>query len=136
MIVRPGLRDHDHHCQRQRHPVHNQKLQRIVCHRGVRAFRINDRQHLCELVVQFSGGHRLLAGKHLIRITTNRIDLTVMNDKTVRMRALPTRICVRTETGMYHRDRRLVIRILQIIEEQPQLIHQKHSFIYDRTAGK
>ena len=83
-----------------------------------------------------AGIHGLLTCQHLICITPDRVDLTVMNDKTVRMRALPTRICVRTETGMYHRDRRLVIRILQIIEEQPQLIYEKHSFIYDRTAGE
>ena len=49
-VVRPGLGNRDHHRQRQIHPAHHQKFQRIVQHRGIRTGSIDDRQHLPELV--------------------------------------------------------------------------------------
>ena len=59
-----------------------------------------------------------------------------MNYKSVRMRPSPAWIRVRTESGMNQCDRRVIIRILQIREEQTKLIYQEHSFISDSTAGK
>ena len=51
-------------------------------------------------------------GEHLIGVALDRIDLTVMYDKTVRVRSLPARVRVRGETGMHGCNRRLVILIL------------------------
>ena len=66
----------------------------------------------CSSPFKMLGLHRLLAGEHLIGVALNRVDLTVMYDKTVRMRSLPARIRVRGETGMHGCNRRLVILIL------------------------
>ena len=80
--------------------------------------------------------HRLLAGTHLVRITADRINLTVVHDKTVRMSSLPARCCIRTETGMYHSNSRLIILVLKISEKLTELTYKEHSLVYDRTAGK
>ena len=80
--------------------------------------------------------HGLLAGQHLIGVTLDRIDLTIMYHKTVRMCTLPARICVCGESGMNHCDGRFIIRILQILEKQAQLVYKKHTFINDGSAGQ
>ena len=80
--------------------------------------------------------HRLLTCTHFVCITSDRIDFSIVHDKAVRMRSLPARSCVRTETGMYHCDSGLIILILQIPEELAELSYKEHSFVNDRTAGK
>ena len=80
--------------------------------------------------------HGLLTGQHLIGITFDCVDLTVMYHKAVRMCSLPTRICVCGESGMNHCDGRFIIRILQVFEKQAQLVYQEHSFVYDGSAGQ
>ena len=135
-IVCPWLRNHDHDCQWQIHATHHQKLQRIVQHCGVRSFGVDDRKYLLEFPAQLAGCHRLFPGKHLVCITTDGVDLTVMYNKTVWMSSLPAWICVGRETGMYGCNCRLIILILQIGEELTQLLYKEHSFIYDRSARK
>jgi len=51
------------------------------------------------------------------------------------MSSHPAWICVGTESGMYDRDRRYIILVLQIHKEGTKLAYQKHSFINDSTAG-
>ena len=79
--------------------------------------------------------HRLLAGKHLICITYDRIDLTIVYDEAVWMSTHPAWICVSTESGMHNCNCRNIILILQIHKEGTKLSNQEHSFINDRTAG-
>ena len=86
-------------------------------------------------IFQFAGLHRLFTCKHLISISTNCIDFTVMYDETVRMCTFPAWIGVSTETGVNHSNSGFIIRILQITKEGSQLSHQEHTFIDDGTAG-
>ena len=88
--------------------------------------------------------HGLLAGQHpgevasdrvdLIGVTLDRIDLTIMYHKAVRMCSLPARIGICGESGMNHCNGRFIIRILQIFEKQTQLVYEEHSFVNDRSA--
>ncbi len=80
--------------------------------------------------------HILFPGAHLVRISTNSINLAVMYDKPIRMRPFPTRIRIRAESGVYQRNCRLIVSILKICKERPKLPHQKHSLISNRPAGK
>ena len=88
-----------------------------------------------ELAFQVSGRHILLPGAHLIRIAPDRVDLTVVDDETVRMRPLPAWIRIGAEPGVDRRHGRLIVRILEIREEGPELSHQEHPFVYDGPAG-
>ena len=78
--------------------------------------------------------HGLLAGQHLIGVTLDRIDLTIMYHKAVRMCSLPARIGICGESGMNHCNGRFIIRILQIFEKQTQLVYEEHSFVNNRSA--
>src|SRR5699024_5774919 len=98
--------------------------------------RIDRRKNFVQFSLQSSGLHRLFTGAHLIHISPDRIDLSVVYDKTVRMCPLPARRGIGTESGMHHGDRRLKILILQILKEPSQLTHKEHSFVNDRPAGK
>ena len=84
---------------------------------------------------QICGRHSLLTGQHFVRISADGIDLAIVDDKTIGVGALPAGIRIRTESGMNDGNRRLIIRILQILKEGAQLPYQKHSFVDDGTAG-
>ena len=51
------------------------------------------------------------------------------------MCSFPAWICIRTESGMNHRNGRFIIRALQICKKCSQLTYQEHTFIYNRTAA-
>ena len=87
-----------------------------------------------KLILQIRRLHVFLTCKHLIGVSADRVDLTVMYDETVRMCSLPAWIRVRTETGMYHCNGRLVILALKIAKEGTELSYQEHTFVYDGTA--
>ena len=105
LIVCPRLRNRDHDCQWQIHTTHDKEFQCIVKHCGIGTGCIDHRQDLVQLSVQMLGFHILFTGKHLICITADRIDLTVVHDKPVWMCSFPARICIRGETGVYDCDR-------------------------------
>ena len=88
-----------------------------------------------QLIFQMGGFHGFLTRQHLIGITADGVDLTVVYDKAVRMCSLPARVRVGTETGVYHGDGRFIVFVLQIAKEGTQLSYQEHTFVYDGTAG-
>ena len=104
-VVHPRLRDRDHDGKRKLHAAHHHKFQRVVQHRRVRSRRVDRREHLVQLSLEAARLHGLLTGAHLVRISTDRIDLAVVHDKTVRMGSLPARGSVGAEPGMHHGDR-------------------------------
>ena len=137
LIVRPRLRNADHNCHRKLHAVHDEELQRVVQTGGVGACRIDNRIDLVEILLAHDiGFHRLLAGEHAVRVAANRVDFAVVQDEAVRMCALPGRVGVGGETGMYHRNGGLVILIQQVAVEVAQLADQKHALIYNGAAGE
>ena len=134
MVVCPRLRNSDHNRQWKFHTTHYQELQCIIKHCGIGTRCIDYRKHLGQLTFQVFRLHGLLAGQHLIGVTLDCIDLTIMYHKAVRMCTLPARICVCGESGMNHCNGRFIIRILQIFEKQTQLVYEEHSFVNNRSA--
>ena len=87
------------------------------------------------IVLEILWFHVLFTGYHFIYIAADRIDLSVVNDKAVRMSSHPTWIGIGTETGMYNGDRWFIILVLKVCKEQTQLTYKEHSFIYDSSAA-
>ncbi len=112
LVIGPGLRDGDHHRQRQIHAGHDKEFQRIVQLGGIRAGGLNAGQHLIEGILQIHTVHGLLPGEHLVCVAPDGIDLTVMYDITVGVGALPAGSGVGGETGVDHGDGRHILRIL------------------------
>ena len=90
-IVLPRLRNRDHHRQRQFHSIHVQKLQRVVQHGGVRTGGCDHRIDLVQILLQHAGGHGLLPRAHAVHVAADGIDLPVVRDHPVGMRAVPGR---------------------------------------------
>ena len=135
-VVVPGLRDRDHDSQRKRHSAHDQEFQRVVQHCGVRTALLDHRQDLRHLVFEVWRRHILLARLHLVRISLDGVDLSVVDYEAVRMRPLPGRVGVRRESGVHDRDRGLKILILQILEERAQLSDQEHTLVDNGSGGQ
>ena len=93
------------------------------------------RKHFMKLAVQMLGLHIFFPRQHLIRIATNSINFTIMDNKSIWMRSFPAWIGIGRKTGMYDCNCRVVFRTLQILKEGTQLSYQKHSFIYNRPTG-
>ena len=51
------------------------------------------------------------------------------------MRPLPAGVGIGAESGMHHGNRRFIIRASQVVKKGTELSHQKHSFVYDGSAG-
>ena len=135
IIVRPWLRNSDHHRQRQVHAAHGKKFQSIIQHGRVGTFRIDHRKDLMQFPFKIVGSHGLFPGQHLIRISTDGIDLAVMYHKAVGMRPLPAGIGVGAKSGVHQGNGGIIVRVLQIHKEGTELSHQEHSFINNGTAG-
>ena len=133
----PGFRDHDTHGKGEVQTAHHEELQHIIQHRGIRSALRNDRKNLCHVLFgEEIRMHGLFTGEHLVRISFDRIDLTVVYDETVRVRPVPAGHGIRGKPGMDHGNGRFIILIFQIREEGAELPHQKHSLVDDGPAGK
>ena len=102
IVVGPGLRNGDHHRQRQIHAAHHKKFQSIVKHRGVGTAPVDYGKDFMKLPLQIRRFHIFFPCQHFVRVSPDRIDLAVVNDKTVRMRSLPAWIGIGAEPGVYH----------------------------------
>ena len=134
-VVSPWFRNQDHHSQCHIHTAHDQEFQCIIQHGRVRTGCIDHRKDLVEVFFQIWGSHGLFSGQHLICISTDSVDLTIVHNKAVWMCTFPAWIRIGTESGMYRCNGRFIVRALQIFEKGAQLPYQKHTFVYNGTAG-
>ena len=135
-VVLPRLRDRDHHRQRKVHPVHVQEFQRIVQHGRIRAGFGDDRIDLVHLLLQHRGVHGLLSGEHPVHVSPDRVDLPVVGNHPVGVRAHPRRRRIRGKARVDDSDRGPKTLILQIREEPSQLAHQKHALVDNGSRGQ
>ena len=94
IIVCPRLRNADHGSQRQFHATHYKEFQSIIQHGRIGSVTVYDRQYLMQVIPQMLACHVFLTRQHLIGITADRIDLTVVYNETVRVCTLPARVRV------------------------------------------
>jgi hypothetical protein len=136
LVVRPGLRNHHHHRVRERAACEDEQLERVVEHRRVGAVRVDDRQDLLHVLAKRFGLEQRLAGVHPVGIAANGVDLAVMRDVAVRMRAVPARERVRAEARMDQRERGLHQRIGQVGKVGRELLRQQHALVHERLVRK
>ncbi len=135
-VILPRLRHNHHHGERKGHSVHVEELQRVVQHSGIRSFFRDHRENLVDVLLHDRRGHRLLTGQHTVDVAADGVDLAVVRDHAVRMRAVPGRRRVRGETGMHDGNGRLKIMILQIVIEFAQLHDQEHALVNNGSRGE
>ena len=134
LVVRPGLRDHHHHRVRQRAAREHQQLERVVEHPRVAAVRIDDRPDVGDIRAEGLALEARLAGVHPVGVAAHRVDLAVVRDVTIRVRAVPARKGVGAEPRMHQRERGLDRRIPEVEEVLVELTGEQHSLEDDGAA--
>ncbi len=135
-VVLPGLGHDHHHGKGQRHSVHVKEFQRIVQHGGIGARLGDDREDLVDVLLHDRRGHGFLTGQHTVNVASNGIDLSVVRDHAIGMRAVPGGSGIGGEAGVHDGNGRLVIPILQIVIEFAQLHNKEHALVYNGAGGK
>ncbi len=131
----PRCRNGHHNRKWKIHSAHHHKFQRIIKHGRIGTFLVYDWKDLMHVIPEILGLHILFPGHHLIHISANGIDLTIMNNKAVGMGSHPAGVCIGTEPGMNHCNGRFIILILEVRKKFPKFLHQKHTLIYNGSAA-
>ena len=106
LVVRPRLGDHHHHRVRQRPPREHQQLEHVVELARVAAVGVDDRDQLLDVVAEQLRREHALARVHPVDVAAQRVDLAVVRDQPVGMRARPVGEGVGREARVHHRQRR------------------------------
>ena len=100
----------------------DEKLEDAVGGSGIAEVGLDDRvQFGQDAFTEAARAHDALAGLHQVHVATQRIDLAVVGQHPQRMRSLPARERVGTETSVHQRQIRLVFRSLQNIKIKTKL---------------
>ncbi len=108
-----------------------QEVQGIVEIARVRAFGLDDRKELFQVVSEQLAAHHALAGEHPVLVAAERVDFPVVGHVAVRMGAVPTRKRVRREPRVDHRQVAAILGILQVGIKRHQLRGREHALVDD-----
>ena len=136
LVARPRLGDHHHDRVRERPAGKDEELERVVEHRRVAAVRVHDREQLLDVVAEEFRLKQRLAGVHPVDVAAERVDLAVVRDVAVRVRAVPAGEGVGREARVDKADRGFHRGVLQVGEIFRELVGQQHALVDDRLAGE
>jgi len=131
LVVGPRLGDHHHHRVRQAPPGEHEQLEHVVEHAGVAAVGVDDRDALLQVVAELLRLEHALARVHPVDVAAQGVDLAVVRDHPVGVRARPAREGVGREPRVHHRQRRLDPVVLEVRVERRQLIGVEHPLVDD-----
>ena len=89
VVVVPRLRQQHGRGPRERATVHDQELEHVVQNRGVGTLAVDDGHHTLKIVLQHGTVQVGLAGANPVDVALEGVDLAVVDDKAVGVRALP-----------------------------------------------
>ena len=134
-VLVPGLRHHERDRAVERPSVHDEKLEHVVQDRGVRALAVDDRQHARQVRAQRRRVEARLACANPAHVAAQGIDLAVVDDVAVGMRALPGGRRVGGVARVHEGERRLHGSVVQIQVEATHLGGDEHALVDDRATG-
>ena len=137
VVVVPRL-GQQHGCgTRERATVHDQKLKHVVQNRGIGALAVDDGHHALKIMLQHGAVQVGFAGANPVDVALEGVDLAVMDDKTVGVRALPTGRGVGGVARVDERHGRFDGGVVEIGEEAAHLRGDQHALVHDgaRTHG-
>ena len=134
-VVVPGLGHHEGHGAVERATVHREELEHVVENRGVGALAVDDGQHLLQVVLEDGAVEVWLAGANPGDVAAQRVDLAVVDDVAVGVRALPAGRGVGGVARVHEGQRRLHGRVVEVGEEAAHLRGHEHALVHDGAAG-
>ena len=135
VVVVPRL-GQQHGCgTRERTAVHDQKLEHIVQNRGIGTLAVDDGHHALKIVLQHGAVQVGLAGADPVDIALEGVDLAVVDDKAVGVRALPAGRGVGGVARVNERYGRLNGRVVEVDEEAAHLRGDQHALVHDSARA-
>ena len=131
VVVVPRL-GQQHGCgARERATVHDQKLEHIVQNRGIGALAVDDGHHALKIVLQHGAVQVGFAGADPVDVALEGVDLAVVDDKAVGVRALPAGCGVGGVARVDERHGRFDGGVVEIDEEAAHLRGDQHTLVHD-----
>ena len=134
LVAGPRLGDHHHHRVRQRAAGEHQQLEHVVEHRRVAALGVDDGQDLREVVAEQRRREQALARVHPVDVAAQGVDLAVVADEAVRVRARPVREGVGARSASAPWPGRLDARVDDVREVGRQLGRDQHPLVDERAV--
>ena len=131
VVVIPRLGQQHGRSTRERATVHDQKLEHIVQNRGIGALAVDDGHHALKIVLQHGAVQVGLAGANPVDVALEGVDLAVVDDKAVGVRALPAGRGVGGVARVDERHGRLDGGVVEIDEEAAHLRGDQHTLVHD-----
>ena len=122
---------------RKRATVHNQELEHVVQNRGVGTLTVDDGHHALKIVLQHGAVQVGFAGANPVDVALEGVDLAVVDDKAVGVRALPAGRSVGGVARVDERYGRLDGGVVEVDEKAAHLRGDQHALVHDcaRTHG-
>ena len=120
---------------RERTTVHDQELKHIVQNRGVGTLAVDDGHHALKIVLQHGAVQVGFAGANPVDVALEGVDLAVVDDKAVGVRALPAGRGVGGVARVNERHGRLNGRVVEIDEEAAHLRGDEHALVHDSARA-
>ena len=131
VVVVPRL-GQQHGCgARERATVHDQKLEHVVQNRGVGTLAVDDGHHALKIVLQHGAVQVGFAGADPVDVALEGVDLAVVDDKAVGVRALPAGRGVGGVARVDERHGRLDGGVVEVDEEAAHLRGDEHALVHD-----
>ena len=131
VVVVPRLRQTHGHGARHVAAVHDQELEHVVEDGGVGALFVDDRQDRLEVGAEHRGIQVRFTGTDPVHVALQRVDLAVVDDVAIRVRALPRRCRVGGVARVDQRDGRLDGGVGQVDVEATHLRCDEHALVHD-----
>ena len=138
LVPGPRLRDHHHHRVGQGAAGQDQQLEHVVEHRGVAALGVHHGQDLPQVVAERLRLEQALPRVHPVDVAAQGVDLAVVADQPVGVRARPVGEGVGREARVHHGQRRLDAPVHDVGEVGGQLGRDQHPLVDEgavRQAG-
>ena len=111
--------------------VHREELEHVVEHRRVGALAVQDGQHAFQLGAHDRREQVRFACVRPVHVAAQRVDLAVVDDVSVRVRAFPARRRVRGVARVNERDGRFGRGVVEVAEETAHLGGHEHALVHD-----
>ena len=135
VVMVPRLGQQHGRATRKRATVHNQKLEHVVQNRGVGTLAVDDGHHALKIMLQHGAVQVGLAGADPVDVALEGIDLAVVDDKAVGVRALPAGRGVGGVARVDERHGRLDGGVVEVDEEAAHLRGDQHALVHDSARA-
>jgi len=130
-VLVPRLGQHHGDGAREAAPVHGHELEHVIEHGRIGSLAVQDGQHALQVGAHDRGIQVRFPCSRPADVAAKGVDLAVVHDEAVGVRALPRRGRVRGIARVHERDRRFGGGVVEVAEEAAHLRGHEHALVDD-----